>query len=75
MLYEVWIIREITVFPMLEHEHTLWLQQILLENELWNGGQFLQGIGRVGEDEIKLLLARLDETKHITTQRHADIRP
>ena len=58
---------------MLEDEYTIGGQYVLSENQVGNLGQFLEGVGRVGEDEIKLLSARLDESEYITTDRGAYI--
>ena len=58
---------------MFEDEYTIWGQYVLSENQVGNLGQFLEGVGRVGEDEIKLLSARLDETEDITADRGAYI--
>ena len=68
MFHEVRIIREIVVLAMLEDEDTIFFQQSPFEDETGDGGQFLQGIGRIGKDEVKLLLARLDISEHIAAE-------
>ena len=73
MLHEVGIAGEIVVLAMFEHEDTIGLQQSLFKDETGNLGEFLQGIGRIGKDEIKLLFARLNETEGITTKRDAGL--
>ena len=73
MLHEVGIAGEIVVLAMFEHEDTIGLQQSLLKDKTGNLGQFLQGIGRIGKDEIKLLFARLDETEHVATKWNAGL--
>jgi hypothetical protein len=70
MLYEVGLSREIIVLTMLEDEEPVGLQQVLLEDEAWNLRQFLQGVGRVGEDDVELLPATLQEPEHIATDKH-----
>ena len=57
MFHEVWIVREIMVFAVLEDEDAIFLQQPASENEVRDSVQFLQGVGRISEDEVKLLLA------------------
>ena len=57
MLHEVGMLREIVVLAVLEDEDALRLQQAMLEDEIGNSGQLLQGIGRVGKDEVELLVA------------------
>ena len=68
MFHEVWIIREIMVLTMFKHKDAVILQQVVLKDEAGDGGQFLQGVGGIGKDEVKLLLARLDESERIATQ-------
>ena len=74
MLHKVRVAGEVVVFAMFEDEDTLGLEQTFLEDETWNPGQLLQGIGRIGKDEVELLLARLDETEGIATKGDADLR-
>ena len=68
MFHKVGITGEIVVLAMLEHEDTIGLQEAFLEDETRDGGQLLQGLGRSGEDEIELLLTRLDEAEHVATE-------
>ena len=58
---------------MFEDEDAFGSEDVLLEYEVGNLWQFLEGVGRVGKDEIKLLSARFDESEHITTDRGAYI--
>ena len=57
MFHEVRITREIIVLTMLEDEDAVFFQQSPFEDKAGDRGQFLQGIGRVGKDEVKLLFA------------------
>ena len=70
MFHEMGIIGEVVVLAMFEDEDTTLLQQSFLEDEAGDGRQFLQGIGRIGKDKVKLLLATFDEAKHIASQGH-----
>ena len=65
MLHEVGMLREIVVLAVLEDEDALRLQQAMSEDEIGNGGQLLQGIGRVGKDKVELLVAGLNVTEYI----------
>ena len=67
MLHKVGVPREVVVFAVFKDEDALVRQQLLFKDEVGNLGQFLQGIGRVGKDQVVLLLARLDEAEHIAT--------
>ena len=57
MLHKVGMLREIIVLAVLEDEDAVCFQQVLLEDKTGNGRQLLQGIGRIGKDEIELLMA------------------
>ena len=54
---------------MFEHENAFGSKDVLLEYEVGYLWQFLEGVGRVGKDEIKLLSARFDESEYIATDR------
>ena len=58
---------------MFEDEDAFGSKDVLLEYEVGYLWQFLQRVGRVGKDKVKLLAARLDESEHITTDRGAYI--
>ena len=58
---------------MFEDEDAFGSKDVLLEYEVGYLWQFLQRVGRVGKDEIKLLAARLDESECIATDRGAYI--
>ena len=67
MLYKVWGVRKIVLLTMLEHQDSAILQQVLLENQSRDGGQFLEGVRGIGKNKIKLLFARFDIAEHIAT--------
>ena len=48
---------EVVVLAVLEDEDAFGGEDVLLEDEVGYLRQFLQGVGRVGEDEVKLLSA------------------
>ena len=58
---------------MFEDEDAFGSEDVLLEYEVGYLWQFLQRIGRIGEDEVELLSARFDESEYIATDRGAYI--
>ena len=48
---------EVVVLAVLEDEDAFGGEDVLLEDEVGYLRQFLEGVGRVGEDEVKLLSA------------------
>ena len=61
------------VLARFEHENAFRSKDVLLEYEVGYLGQFLEGVGGIGEDEVELLAARLDESEYIATDRGAYI--
>ena len=57
MLNEMWMGCEVVVLAMFEDEDAFGSKDLLLEYEVGNLGQFLQRVGRVGKDKVKLLSA------------------
>lgn len=70
MLYEMRIGREIVILAMLENEDAFRLQEVALEDETGDCREFSQSVWRIGEDKVKLLLARFDEAKDISSERY-----
>ena len=62
--------REVVVFAVLKDEDAALFQQCFLEDEVRDCGQLLQRIGRVGKDEVELLMTTLDEAEYITSKRN-----
>ena len=58
---------------MFEDEDAFGGKDVLLEYEVGYLWQFLQRVGRVGKDKVKLLSARFDESEYIATDRGAYI--
>ena len=61
------------VLTVFEDKHTTFLQESLLKDQIRYCRQFLEGIGRIGEDEVKLVFARLYKTEHITAEGYASL--
>ena len=57
MLNEMWMGCEVVVLAMFEDEDAFGSKDVLLEYEVGYLWQFLEGIGRVGKDKVKLLSA------------------
>lgn len=70
MLQEIGMAGEIIILAMLQDEDSTFLQQIARHDNIGNFFQIGQGIGRVGKDEVKLLIAPSQIAKHITTNRY-----
>ena len=68
MLHEVGMLREVVVLAVLEDEDAVLLQESLFENKVGNGGQFLQGVWRVGKDEVELQFAGFEEAEDIAPE-------
>ena len=58
---------------MLKDKDAILLQQVFLENQVGNLGQFFQSVWRVGKDKVELLLTRLDETEDISADGNGGI--
>ena len=67
MLQEIGMAGEIIVLAMLQDEDAAFLQQIARHDNIGDFFQIGQGIGRVGKDEVELLIATGQITEHITT--------
>lgn len=59
---------EVVILAVLEDEETVGLQQSALDDEVGQRGEFFQRIGRVGKDEVELLMAGLDESEDISAE-------
>ena len=69
MLQEPWMLGKIIILAMFENEDSIFVQQVAIQYEVWNLRKFLQRVWRIGKDEIKLLLAGLQEAEHIATNQ------
>ena len=65
MLYEAGMLGEVVGLAVLEDEHAIVGEEVVGEAEVWYLGEVLQGIRRVGEDEVELDVAALYELEHI----------
>lgn len=57
VLYEAGVLGEVVVFAMLKDEDSVLGKEVLLEDEVGDGGKFTQCVWRVGKNEVELLLA------------------
>lgn len=67
MLHKTGMRGEFMVLAVFKDKHATWSHDVLLHNEVGNRWQFLQRIGWICKDKVKLLSATLQETEHITT--------
>ena len=58
------------ILAVLKDEDAFWFEESLLKNQVGYRRQFFQGIGRIGKDKVKLLLARLHIPEHIAANRN-----
>ena len=63
------MVGEIVVLAMLENEDALFVEKIAIEYEVWNLGELLQCVWRIGKDEIELLLAGSQEAEYIAANQ------
>ena len=56
------------IFAVLKNKDTFWFEEPLLKDQVGYRRQFLQSVGRIGKNKVKLLLARLHKAKDITAQ-------
>ena len=50
---------------MLKYEDAVGSKEVVGEDKIGNLWKFLQGVGRVGKDEVKLLMTALDKAEDI----------
>ena len=63
------MIGEIVVLAMFENEDAFFVEKIAIEYEVWNLGELLQCVWRIGKDEIELLLAGSQEAEYIAANQ------
>ena len=61
---------EVVVFAMLKDKQSVFFQESVLEDEVGEGGKLGQRIGRIGEDEVELLVTALQEMEDISFYQH-----
>ena len=66
---DVGMVFERMVFAMFKDEDAFGLQQLPIEDEVGQRREFLQRIGRVGKDDVKLLFTLLDIAKDVGKER------
>ena len=58
---------KIIILAMFENEDSIFVQQVAIQYEVWDLREFFQGVRWVGKDEIKLLLAGLQEAEQVVS--------
>ena len=69
MLQESWMVGEIVVLAMFENEDALFVEKVTIQYEVWNLGELLQCVWRIGKDEIELLFAGSQEAEYIAANQ------
>ena len=69
MFDKVGVLREVVVLAVLKDKDAVRRQQTLLEDDVRDGGQFLQRVWRVGKDNVELLVARLQKAEDVAANR------
>ena len=62
------------VFAVFQDEDAFGNQQIVLEDEVGQGGELLKCVGRVGKDKIELLVTGFQESKNVATDEQVVVR-
>ena len=75
MLHKVGVVLKTVVLAVLKHQYAVGLEQPALKDKTRDGGQFGKSVWRVGEDDVKLLSARLDETEHVASYERVVLCP
>lgn len=70
VLQKVGMLGEIVVLAVFEDKEAVGLQQATLDDEVGQGAEFLQGIGRIGKNKVELLVAGLDKAEDISANRY-----
>ena len=65
MFHKVRMPGEVVVLAVLKYEDAVGSKEVVGEDEIGNLWKFLQGVGRVGKDEVKLLMTALDQAEDI----------
>ena len=71
MLQESWMVGKIVVLAMFENEDALFVEKIAIQYEVWNLGELLQCVWRIGKDEIELFMAFLNVFENICSHWEA----
>ena len=66
MVYDAWMIREILCLSVFQDKESVLTQQLVREDDVGQLLQLWQRIGRVGKDEVELLMAFAQETENIS---------
>ena len=57
VFHEVGMLGEVMILAMFEYEDAVGSKDVAAEDEVGQGGELFQGIGRVGKDEVELPVA------------------
>lgn len=75
MVNKVFMVTEVMVLAMLKDKDPTVGQEVFLKDNLRYLRQFFERVWRIGEDEIKLLAARLEKAEDIAAQGKTSVGP
>ncbi len=64
------MIGEVVMLAMLKDEEPVGLQQVFLQDQIGDLRQLIEGVGGIGEDDVELLMATLQETEYVATDEN-----
>ena len=68
VLQKMGVLGEIVVLAVFEDKDAIGFEQSAIEDEVGQRGEFLEGVGRIGKNEVELLMAGLDESEDISAE-------
>ena len=71
VFHEAGVGGEVVRFAVFQHEEAVFLQQAVPEDQVGQRRQVVQGVGRVGKDEVESLVAFVQEAEHVGPQQGA----
>lgn len=69
MFHKVGMVSKTQVLAVLQYEKTVWLQDVVPEDQVGYLRKLGQGVWRVCKDEVELFLAFPDVLEHVTFKR------
>lgn len=70
MLDEVWVGGEVVVLSVFEDEDAVGLQQSCFEDETRYLGQSFESVGRIGKDDVELLMATFQKAENVASYEY-----
>lgn len=71
MFYEVWMVAKVIRLTMLKDEESIGLDKVAGHDDVGEFGQVWQLVGRIGKDNVELLIAACQVLEDIATHGNA----